>query len=690
MADIPPSKPAAEFDQAATDAALLGPEDPALTQPEPAQVADGLPTAGTSQAARPGREGKRMRVAGIGLAVFGTCLAAAPHVSSAAARALAPLSAPELVGCVGIACGLLLIFGGLLRRSLVEIRGSLETVNAETARLAELAYETQVLGSSVECVQQANQELKHGVAGIQKQIERLTEIASDPNNSVSMFRLAASVDQLHARLDISIKDQLKGMRQQFGELVERTEKSGFELGARIADLGQRLSEEHVAQQAALAERLEPTHAITTRSAAGVEANLKAAARIEAQIAAGREAQAEALESMVVELMRGTEALSRGLEELGGRLERRIAGQAGPLDERLERIDGALESMSVDWLQRAALLNSGLEELGGRLERRIAGQAGPLDERLERIDGALESMSVDWLQRAAQLNTGLEELGGRLERRIAGQAGPLDARLERIDGALASMSVDWLQRAALLNTGLEELGSELARRIQERTGSLDRRLERIDVALERSGKERDELARGLAARLEQELAANSTALEQRVESVAELARRAEQLGGELNAMLAALGPGLAEQHDALQLALAEGIERVHTVSTQSGVAAEESLKAVARLETSLHAAREASTQALAFLHEDWSKDAAQRDAQALEIAARLAQLVDTLTDLAGAASRADAHDLERDDSPSEAVCEHVEAPGIPDQAAELHPEPPPALPTSIESRSELIP
>jgi len=636
-------------DSASTAPTMLGPENSASPQPEPAPIEDVPTTPSASQVIRPGREGQLMRRAGVGLAALGTCLVAAPHVSSAAARALAPLAAPELVGSVGIAAGLLLFLGGLLRRSLAEIRGSLATVNAETAHLAELMHETQVLGSSVDCVQLANQELKLGVAGIQKQIERLTEIASDPNNTVSIFRLAASVDQLHARLDISIQNRLEGMRQQFTEMFTRSEKYGLELGARIGDLGQRVREELAAQQRALAEQLERTHAIAARAGAGVEANSKAAARIEAQIASGRESH-----------------------------------------------EHALELISAEWTRGANALNSELGELGLRLESRIASQSGSVDERLDRIDGALESMSVDGLQRAARLNTGLEELGSELERRIQERSGSVEERLERIDDALEAASLEWTQRAALLNTGLEELGSEIVRRIQERSGSMDKRLERIDTALERSGKERDELARDHAARLDQGLAAHSTALQQSVDSVAEIARRVEELSGELNAVLAELGPFLAGQHEVLRVALAEGIEQVHTVSTQSGVAAEESLKAVARLESSLHDSREATTQALVLLREDLGNVAAQRNAEALELEAGLAQLAQALTDLAGDArpreqssAPSEALELPRDWAPSEAEVERFEAPAIPDSPAEPHPEPPPALPTSLDYRSDVI-
>jgi hypothetical protein len=190
------------------------------------------------------------------------------------------------------------------------------------------------------------------------------------------------------------------------------------------------------------------------------------------------------------------------------------------------------------------------------------------------------------------------------------------------------------------------------------------------------------------------------------------------------MLAKLGSSTTGQHEVLRAALTEGLELVHAVSTQTGVAAEESLKAAARLEASLHESRECSRQELASIHEAWSADAAARISWTVEFAARLeqelaehsarlTQLAEALTELAGAASRPverqgevsrllasprelsfgppEPPELAHDWTPSSEQQELLEARGRLEPAAELVLEPPPALPSSsVESRSDITP
>ncbi len=483
------------------------PEDPAPPASEAAEPELGDGAVAHDARAKPvsGPRGASLRSVGIGLGVLGACLAAAPHVSAWAARALAGLVAPELYGGLLITAGLGLFIGGLLRRTLTGIRSSLSELSSETARLDELS-------DSVEQVQHSNQDLKLGLSELQQRLERLTEIASDPEHTVSMFRLAASVDQLGARLDIFIKDQFKSMQQ------------------RLAELEKLFGEQHTAQRQAWVEGFAKADAGAARAAEGISASL----------------------------LKTATALNEGQSELGARIAQHIQEQTTYVAECLGQLDGSL-------LRSASERDALARELGARLERQLAERTAELQQgfvplaaaaqRAEQAEGRLPSM-LDQLQAhvAAQhqaLQLALEQglvrvqtvstetglaTAANLEAAARIQTSLKDSK-EVLIRAFASTREDWSRSSETWNAGLGRLGETIERGLREQLASVDGQLSamagqlgRIDSALDGGGKaetEDDSQAVALAQRLVLEISGNSSRLERMAAELAGLASLAER-------------------------------------------------------------------------------------------------------------------------------------------------------------------
>lgn len=462
--------------------------------------------------------GASLLLAGVGLALFGAALAGAPHVSVKAARLLAPLGAPELYGGLLIGAGLVLYIGGVLRRSLSGIRNSLADLRTETSRLDQVSHDTQNLCSTVDQVQASNEESKTALASLQKRIERLTEIASDPDHTVSMFRLAASVDQLGARLDLFIKEQFKSMNQQLGGAVGQAQQIERNLLGKLAEfetqIGAQVGKQLTAQRQALTEGFERTAASTARASSGIEANLTAAARLEAQLAEHKQALGHAVE-----------ALSAGQVKSADRIEGRLA-------EHKKALGAAAESLAAEQVKAVV-----------HIEGRFA-------EQQQALGSTVESLGADQLKATAALQESLNGLGARFEQQL-----------------------------------------------QEQTSYVAECLGQLSGTLDQSGRE-------LAGRLVEQIAEQSSGLQQSLAPLAEAARASAGSEERVFALLADLEKHVNDQVQNLQIAMAEGLERARVVTSETYEAATDGLQAAARLEARVNECQESLNRSFAATREDW--------------------------------------------------------------------------------------
>jgi len=735
-----------------TEESLL-PEDPAHASGPEAVLLEGAPVAlepepeaasesvrftmreVATPAAPPSSKGNvYLWLAAAGLVLLGAGLAGAPHASAWAARKLAPLRAPELYGGLLITAGLGLFIGGVLRRSLTGIRGALAELSAETSRLDQVSHDTQTLCTTVEHVQASNEESKAALANLHKRIERLTEIASDPDHTVSMFRLAASVDQLGARLDLFIKDQFKSMNQQLGSAVGQAQQIERNLLGRLTELGTQvgtqLGDQLSAQRHALTEGFERTAASTARASSGIEANLTAAGRIEGQLTEHKKALALAVETLAAErakalarvearLAEHKQALHSAVDSLGaGQVDavERIEGTLAQYQQALGGVVDSLAAGQVDAAERIEgtlaqyqqVLRSSVDGLAAEQGKSLARVEGKLAEHRQALGSAVDSLAAGQMKSVERiearfaehkkaLTVAAESLAAEQVKAVVHIEGRFAEQQQALGSTVESLGADQLQATAALHASLTGLGERFEQHLQEQTTYVAECLGQLDGALDRSGRERDTVTRELAARLEQQLSEQSKGLQLDLAPLAEAARRSAGTEDRLYTLLAELETHVAAQVQNLQLAMAEGLERTRVASSETYEAATEGLQAAARLESRVHECQENLSRAFSSTREDWKaglsqiggtlerevKTGNERNSQSIavtkrieiEIAANSSRLERIADELRGLASLALEIRDARQDVPA---------------ARPLVMDPPPALPMQRDTPSDVIP
>jgi hypothetical protein len=512
---------------------------------------------------------------GLLLVALGTGLAFLPLGADAAnAGAFRPYSAALILG------GLTLCAFRVQQRRIRELQSSLEEVGAQTAHLERIAGD---LGT----VQVAGATLTEDMGKLLAQVSRLTELTTDSENTTSLFRLAASVDQLGQRIDTRTLKHLETIGQALEKadaradegaqatarvekilqsqqdlwskhleaLIQRSSLVGDQVAARLDDLGERVERQAAVEAAALRDGFE-----------GLAGRLDRAER-------GQASAAEQLEARCEHSAQSVARVATALDELGKRVEEQVAMQAACLQEGFEglvgRLDRAergqasaaaqLETRCEHSAQSVARVASALDELGERAERQQALQAASLQAGFEGVDSRFDRVERAQVSAVEQLSKHLlEQLMERVERLLAGHVQDLEQRL-------APVADQAKQASHRVASGIHTLGSSLGEYARSQQASFKQAQEQAAEAARAASRELAaclELLRTDLARQASDQAASLQRSGQESQQAAEATRR--ELVGSLEQFRAQVAETIETRSSGLAgevLAVAQAVDSI---------------------------------------------------------------------------------------------------------------------------------
>jgi hypothetical protein len=488
--------------------------------PSFASIGRAAPVARAANAAAPSGSSPFVasQIAGLAFMTLGVLIAAAPHFSPRAAEVLERFGDVRLHSGTLIVGGLLLFLVSLVRATLREIRGTVGAVSNETARLQEIAIDSHSVRETLGTVRSENTALSQDVVQLQVSLKQLIDIVSKPDYTVSIFRLAASVDQLGKHVDIYLKQQFAMVQQRLGSIAEHGEQSARKLASALQQ-AQRLAREiHESQAQSVRAGFDAQREAGEKTDARIVQSLGAAARVEVMLLAQQQAVADGFAGVAEHAATGASQLAAELDELRQRLERSVADQAVGLRAGLETL-----GERVDLAERGR--SFGFEQFTQQVRDQLAGQADALRHGLNEIDSHVDQRTV--AQRAA-----LDE--ARAEAREASLAAKRDFAkgFEKTERQQAS--------------ALEQLGQQFRSQLSGQADSLGKGLKELaDLHALRHRELAAELE-ALGSRVEQQSVGQHTALQQVREQAlvatgaarVELLDRLEQLGSRIEASVAA--------------------------------------------------------------------------------------------------------------------------------------------------------
>ncbi len=457
------------------------------------------------------------------LAAAGLALGVVPHLSDAAAAWLhAAGDLQTMAGPLLVAALVAYAFGRLQAR-IVGVRQSITSVRNDTVRIEQIAASGHTLSASIDLVRHANATLTGDLNKLQGQMAKLTEIVSNPDYTVSIFRLAASVDQLGKHLQTQITDRFEALQQRAVSLADQTGQVERQISTRVEQLGAAVKDGHRTQQVAVQEGFAQARAAAEQAIAKLEEGLKSSARIEARVQKQHEVASGDLTALSNRQSKATHELAAALTEIRNRIDRQFEEHAAALVAKLEALDGR-----IDLSDREQATN--LQELGVQLEGRWTDHVEELKQRLrslaETAEGGLASVSNRQAQATHELSAALAESRNRVDHQFEENVAALLAKLEGLDGR-----IDVSDREQSAN--FQTLGVQLEGRWNDQVEDLKQRLRAIGETTEGG------LA-SLTNRQSQsthELAASLTEMRNRVdhqfeEHVAALLARLEGLDGRI--------------------------------------------------------------------------------------------------------------------------------------------------------------
>ena len=536
-----------------------GSETPAAAEPEPAAALteERAPKRDRRESGGNAPAFVRCQIASLLLLLLGLGLGVAPSLSSKAAEWLEAAGRLHLQAGTLIVAGLLLFTVTVVWRVLWGIRGSLEAVGHETARIEQIAQEGHTLRTSIDTVKYANTTLAQDVSNLQVQIKRLTDIVSNPDYTVSIFRLAASVDQLGKHIEIHMKEQFEGAQRHAGSVADQSNHLQSQLAARLDQVQALAKDQHRIQYGALQEGIAQLVAASSQTNERVEKGLDTGSRIEARIQNQQEQLSAGMDSLLARSNQNTGQIGAALEDLGGRVDRQLGGHVEALQSKLAGIDGR-----IDAGHRAHA--AGIRDLGREISGTLAGQA-------EEIQQKLRTMAELGNANRQEIAGHVAALGSRMDDQARNQ---LDA-FERVrESGLESSRT--LQRE--ISTTLAHLEAQLgetarehaavlrksAQESQQAAGTARRelaaRLEQIGMDLERQGREQQAAIQKAAQELQQVSGTTRRELTTRIEGLgAELDRQTHE---QLEAILRSAQESKSSTH-AAQVELAGTVAQLGT-------------------------------------------------------------------------------------------------------------------------------
>jgi hypothetical protein len=208
------------------------PDDPEPLEPEVEEVRESNPST-NGRAGSAGRLGASFAVVlGVGLMVAAVALATAPEYSWKVTRIARQLAGMGYDHGLFAAAGLVIFSLGVVGRSITAAR-HVQAVSPEPSPETELAR------MDLEGMRDALDEITEVVADIagkqQALLQQSEQEEAQEKNYDALFRLAASLDQLSARLDDRVNTLASEMQQRIGAVVETVHETRSQLENVIVD-----------------------------------------------------------------------------------------------------------------------------------------------------------------------------------------------------------------------------------------------------------------------------------------------------------------------------------------------------------------------------------------------------------------------------------------------------------------------
>ncbi len=476
-----------------------------------------------------------LQAAGAVFALLGTSLMAAPKISTAAADWLAHHSDVRMQSGTLLIVGVCLWMAGFLRNTLRELRGSLEVVRGETARLGEMAKDGQSVRSTLNTVRGENSTLSQDIVRLQAELTRLVEIVENPDYTMSIFRLAASVDQLGKHVEMSMKAQFELLEPRVAAVAQHVDEAERQLSSTIVQMSSLAKEQHRSLQLALKEGLDELHSAAEVADTRSEQNQEATARLEAL------------------LQSQDAALSEGLANLGERGAKSAGQIASNLDGLRERFDRQIEKQAASWLAEFLQIGCRLDQLDRSQSTAVKQIREHVDVQLgvqaQSMQQGLKSLADDAGKNSARFDSKFDALAARIEQQAREQQAALQGAREQTLEATRSAKVE-------LTASLEQLGLRVDEQACEQQATLAQTREQTMEATRQAGRELAAGLEQLGTRVEQEAREHEVALQQVGEQLRKETRSAK---GELAASLEQLGKTVDQELREQQSALGQASE-----------------------------------------------------------------------------------------------------------------------------------
>jgi hypothetical protein len=300
-------------------------------------------------------------------------------VALAGAGMFVPALAPFQVHSCTLIVGGVLFFGvGALRRSLAGIRSTVDCVSNETLRLEQLSIDNQGLKSSVQEVGSVASALRGDLSSLHEQVQKLVAITSDSDFQTSIFQLAASLDQVGARLDIGMKERFQVLEQNLSKMGEKRDQASEGLSAKLQEVGDALKEQEQMFQLVQEEYAQKLQSASVETQEHISRSMQSLERLERELEQHQLSVAEGFQGLSDGAHEHASRTAAGLDEVRTQIAQHVDAQSGSLHERLDGVEARFTK--VDREHAAAM-----GQLAERLEREISAGSQAIQASLQSIE-----------------------------------------------------------------------------------------------------------------------------------------------------------------------------------------------------------------------------------------------------------------------------------------------------------------
>jgi hypothetical protein len=419
------------------------------------------------------------RTVGLAIVAAGLGLAVAALASPQAAF-LQRLGDPLVPAGTLIVGGLVLFGVGVLRRALAPVRGEVEYIANQTPLMDQIAEQGRQLQSEFGAVESALGAARQDMRTLSGIVEQLMQLAANPEFETSLFRMAASLDQLGARLDLSIKGQLDAMQERLQGFQENSRRSSEELTLELKILDEHLQ----AQDSGRREGELETRAHIDESAAKIQARIdreaEAFERVTGEIVQLEDCVTRCVEQQLADLREHVEntvgAASHHSGERMDQCTQAVAGIGGELGRLEHALAENVEHRLGDLREHVtSVVQASSDRSSGRLDQGVQAIAG-IREELDRVHGALtESVSGiagESTRTAGEVASGLAELNREMRQAVEGQGSSSASRFAGLESALSQQAERLGEWEAALEEKASARGAEWSERLDDHRTQLE--------------------------------------------------------------------------------------------------------------------------------------------------------------------------------------------------------------------------